>query len=76
MKLLEISKADMIQKMPKDFILNVDRTYKDRKNWKTVRLLDIKKTNKSIYKKDGNVEAYKEAVNNISKLHSSANKVA
>lgn len=33
---------------------------------------DIKKANKEIYKKDENFDAYKEAVENISKLHVSA----
>jgi hypothetical protein len=32
--------------MPKDFILEIEKTYKERKNWKTVRLLDIRKANK------------------------------
>lgn len=34
-------------------------------NWKRVRLLDIKKTAKSIYKKDENYDAYFEAIDNV-----------
>ena len=40
-----------------------------------MRLLDIKHTNLKIYKKDGKVDAYREASDNITKLHSKANKV-
>jgi hypothetical protein len=40
-KLLEIPRIDMINKLPKDFMNEVEATYKERRNWKTVRLLDI-----------------------------------
>lgn len=75
-KVLEISKQDMINKMPRDFILDIENTYQDRKNWKTVRMQDIKKTNKDIYKKDENCDAYREAIDNISKLHTTASTIA
>lgn len=34
-------------------------------NWKTLRLMDIQKINKMIYKFDENSDIYKEAVDNV-----------
>lgn len=63
-------------KLPKDFIQEIENTYKERNNWKTVRLFDIQKTSKQIYKFDDNTDAYREAMDNVSRLHSGASKVA
>jgi hypothetical protein len=64
-KLLEIPRIDMINKLPKDFMNEVEATYKERRNWKTVRLLDIQSTNKKIYKFDDKTDAYREAIDNV-----------
>ena len=62
--------------MPANFIQNIEQTYNDRKTWKTMRYMDVQKTNKEIYKQNGNLDAYREAIENVSKLHQAANKVA
>ena len=41
-----------------------------------MRYMDVQKTNKEIYKQNGNLDAYREAIENVSKLHQAANKVA
>eukprot|EP00347_Sterkiella_histriomuscorum_P020631 403337063 len=72
MIILEMPLIEMKQKLPKDFLQNIEQTYQERKNWKTVRLMDIQNTNQRIYQQNQNLEAYQEAIENVSKLHEKA----
>ena len=60
--------------MPKDFALMLESTYKQRQNYAIIRMREIQATNSLIYKKNQNVDAYKEAIDNVEKLHSQASK--
>ncbi|CDW76844.1 UNKNOWN [Stylonychia lemnae] len=71
-KAFEISLNDLKSKLPKEFILNLEQTYQERKNWKTVRLMDIQKANRRIYMNNSNIDAYEEAIQNVGKVHSQA----
>ena len=66
---LEVSKADLLSKFPKDFLLSMEYIAIERKKWLLQRVRSIKKTSKQVYKKDPRFSVYKESFKNLVRQH-------
>ena len=72
-RVLRISRQDMVSKLPKEFIQSVESSYRKRKQWQVVRMMDIQEQSRRIYKEEGKCDAYREAVDNVEKIYGCAN---